>query len=164
MYQIKLIAHKEITENELNEVVKIKSAQWHYSYNEQLEWIKKNIKDLDIHVLLSSDGRNVAYLNLIDIDLFVEEIPVKGFGIGNVCAIEKGNGFGFELMKEVNETIIRLNKVGLLFCKEPLLKYYSSLGWVELRSTEYKINCEGSKVMVFNSRNGSFVRYEGILF
>ncbi|MBJ9722867.1 hypothetical protein I5515_13775 [Acinetobacter calcoaceticus] len=166
MYQIKLIAHKEITENELNEVVRIKSAQWHYSYDEQLQWIKKNIKDLDIHVLLSLDGRNVAYLNLIDIDLFVEEIAVKGFGIGNVCAIEKGKGFGFELMKEVNETIIRLNKVGLLFCKEPLLKFYRSLGWKDLASEEYKINGDKLEVMIYNVNydNKILIEYDGILF
>ena len=102
MFHIKLIVHKEITEDELNEVSRIKSAQWHYSYEEQLQWIKKNIKDTDIHVLLSLDGRNIAYLNLIDIELFVEGVAVKGFGIGNVCAIQKGKGFGFVLMKEVN--------------------------------------------------------------
>lgn len=164
MFHIKLIVHKEITEDELNEVIRIKSAQWHYSYEEQLQWIKKNLKNTDIHVLLSLDGRNIAYLNLIDIELFVEGVAVKGFGIGNVCAIQKGKGFGFELMKEVNKTITQLNKVGLLFCKEQLLKYYSSLGWVELSQTEYKINCGNSKVMVFNTGNVAFVKYDGILF
>lgn len=164
MYEIKLIVHKEITENELNEIIRIKSAQWYYSYADQLQWINKNIKDSDIHVLLSLDGQNVAYLNLIDIDLFIEEMVIKGIGIGNVCAIEKGQGYGFKLMEVANKTIIELNKVGLLFCKEPLLKYYSSLGWVELDQTEYSINCGDSKVMVFNTRNGVFVKYDGILF
>lgn len=164
MYNIKLIVHKEITEDDLNEVLRIKSAQWHYSYEEQLQWVKKNIKDSDIHVLLSLNGNNVAYLNLIDIDLFLDEILTKGFGVGNVCAIVRGKGFGFELIKEVNKFITQSNKMGLLFCKEPLLKYYSSLNWVELNQTEYKINCENSKVMIFNSRNSVFVRYDGLLF
>lgn len=166
MFHIKLIVHGNIAEDELNEVIGIKSTQWNYSYEEQMQWIKKNIKDTDIHVLLYLNGKSVAYLNLIDIDLVVSNISKKGLGIGNVCAIEKGKGFGFELMKETNSFISQSNKIGLLFCKEPLLKFYRSLGWKDLASEEYKINGDKIEVMIYNVNynNKILIEYDGTLF
>lgn len=166
MFHIKLIAHKEITEDELNEVIKIKSAQWHYSYEDQLQWIQKNIKDADIHVLLYFNENSVAYLNLIDIDLKLGEVFVRGFGVGNVCAVEKGRGFGFEIMSEVNRYILNSNKIGLLFCKDQLLKFYRSLGWKELESNEYKIKGDNLKVMAINIHcyTELLIEYDGIIF
>lgn len=164
MFEIKLVKHQDVTDKDIKEVVDLKSKQWNFDLDKQIQWINSNIKDSDFHVLLLLDKKNVAYLNLIDIDLFMEGKVVKGLGVGNVCAIEKGQGYGFKLMEAANKIIIELNKVGLLFCKEPLLKYYSSLGWVELNLDEYEINCGNSKVMVFNTKDSVFVKYDGILF
>ncbi|OTG66886.1 hypothetical protein B9T25_08895 [Acinetobacter sp. ANC 4470] len=166
MFQIRLIKHQDATGQDIKEIVDLKSKQWDFSLDKQLQWIKDNIKNSDFHMLLLLDNKSVAYLNLIDIDLVVNDISKKGLGIGNVCAIEKGKGYGFELMKEANKTISDLNQIGLLFCKEPLLKYYSSLNWKELKRNEYRIKCENSKVMVFNINMSEklIVDYDGILF
>lgn len=166
MFHIKLIVHKEITEDELNEVIRIKSTQWHYIYEEQLQWIKNNIKDTDIHVLLYLNKNIVAYLNLIDINLEINGVQEKGYGVGNVCAIERGKGFGFRIMQEVNQYILNSKKVGLLFCKEQLLKFYHSLGWKALEPKEYKIKGDNLKVMVFNIKytNQFLVDYDGAIF
>lgn len=166
MFHIKMINHQDITKQELNEIIAVKSTQWHHNYDQQLKWIDENIKETDIHVLLLSNNINVAYLNLIDIDLVVNDIPKKSLGVGNVCAIEKGKGYGFELMKEVNKIISDLNKIGILFCKVALLNYYSSLNWKELKQNQYRIDCGNSKVMVFNIDIGekTIIDYDGILF
>ena len=166
MFHIKLIKHQDITEIDIKEIVNLKSKQWKFSLDRQLQWIKKNIKNSDLHVILYLKNKSVAYLNLINIDLVVNDIPKKGLGVGNVCAIEKGKGYGFELMKEVNKTISDLNKIGILFCKTPLLKYYNSLNWKVLKQNQYRIDCGNSKVMVFNIDIGeeTIIDYDGILF
>ena len=164
MFDIKLIKHQDLTESDVREVIDLKSKQWDFNFEKQLQWIKDNIKKSDLHMFLLLDNESVAYLNLIDIDLIVDDIPMKGLGVGNVCAIKKGKGFGFELMKEANKVITQSDKIGLLFCKEPLLKYYSFLNWTELSQAEYKINCGNSKVMIFNTKKNLFLKYDGIIF
>lgn len=166
MFEIKLIKHQDVTDKDIKEVVDLKSKQWDFSLEKQMQWIKNNIKNSDFHMLLLLDKKSVAYLNLIDVDLIVNGMPRKGLGIGNVCAIEKGKGYGFELMKEANKIISDLNQIGFLFCKEPLLKFYNSLGWEELESKSYKIKYDNLKVMVFNIKydNEFLIEYEGIIF
>lgn len=166
MFEIKLIRHQNVTEQDIKEVVDLKSKQWNFSLDKQMLWIKNNIKNSDLHMLLLLDKKSVAYLNLIDVDLIVNGMLRKGLGIGNVCAIEKGKGYGFELMKEANKIISSLNKIGFLFCKEPLLKFYHSLGWRELESKNYKIRGDSLKVMVFNIKydNEFLIEYDGIIF
>ncbi|WP_089604234.1 GNAT family N-acetyltransferase [Acinetobacter piscicola] len=166
MFEIKLIKHQDVTEQDIKQVVDLKSMQWNFSLDKQIQWIKNNIKNSDFHMFLLLNGKGVAYLNLIDIDLIVNGISRKGLGIGNVCAIEKGKGHGFELMKEANKVISNLNQTGLLFCKEPLLKFYHSLGWEELAPKSYKVKGDNLKVMVFNIKydNNFFIEYDGIIF
>lgn len=166
MFHIKVIKHQDITKQELDEVIAIKSKQWHYNYEQQLNWINSNIKENDIHILLQLGNSVVAYLNLIDIDVEINENSIKGYGVGNVCAIEKGKGFGFEIMKEANSYILDSKKVGLLFCKQPLLRFYKSLSWNEVEPKNYKINGKDLNVMIFNVvlNENMFVVYNGIDF
>ena len=166
MFCIKLISHNEITNNELNEVIKIKSSQWKYSYEEHLYWIKKNLHESDIHVLLYLKKKAVAYVNLIDINLVLNGENKKGYGIGNVCAIEKGKGYGLEIMKEVNKIILNSNLIGVLFCKELLLNFYKQTGWKQLESKYFKISRDDIKVMVLNvpDTKNLLIEYDGIIF
>ena len=53
MFELILIPHKEVTSKQLEEIIKIKSKAWPYSFEKQLEWINTNLKETDIHVLLS---------------------------------------------------------------------------------------------------------------
>lgn len=166
MFKIKLIRHENITEADIEEVVSLKSTQWHFDFKEQLHWIQKNLKKSDYHVLLMDNDICVSYLNLVDIDLKVNGIYEKGFGIGNVCAIERGKGYGFYLMKETNKIIKNSNKIGLLFCKNPLLRFYENLNWKQISRDQYKIDCKDINVMVFNVLvNQKMVfEYDGLLF
>ena len=77
MFHIKVIKHQDITKQELDEVIAIKSKQWHYNYEQQLNWINSNIKENDIHILLQLGNSVVAYLNLIDIDVEINENSIK---------------------------------------------------------------------------------------
>lgn len=89
MFHIKLIVHENIAQDELNEVIRIKSTQWNYSYEEQMQWIKNNIKDTDIHVLLYFNEKSVAYLNLIDIDVIVSNISKKALVLVMYALLKK---------------------------------------------------------------------------
>jgi len=149
MFRLKLIKHEFITEQDIKDIIFIKSKQWDFDSYSQRKWILENIKETDLHLILTLDNKNIAYLNLIDIDLKVNNINKQGLGVGNVCAIEKRKGYGFELMKQAIDFIRGEGRIGLLFCKDPLVKFYKSLGWQLLKKNQYNDRLE-SNIMILN--------------
>lgn len=164
----KYIFHKDITENELLEVIKIKSIAWPYSLENQLQWIKDNIEDDDIHVLLMDEKNDVkAYLNMIAIVFKINGKINSGFGIGNVCALEKGKGWGKELIISVNSYLKDNGQIGILFCKQVLVKFYSENDWnlIENEKIILKKAFENIKCMISNKElNLKKLEYTGKLF
>jgi hypothetical protein len=49
---IELIATKDLPDNILQDICKLKQQHWKYSIPEQMKWIKRNLTQDDIHVLL----------------------------------------------------------------------------------------------------------------
>lgn len=167
MFEIIYIKHEKITQEQLDEVIKIKSVAWPFSYEKQLEWIRKNIKDSDIHVLLLKDKAVVAYLNLVNIELIVDTIRHSAYGIGNVCAIEKGKDLGKELIIRVNSYLKTMNRIGLLFCKPSLLNFYKKNYWNLVSNEKFKNKNSVIEVniLVYNFNiEYYFIEYNGELF
>ena len=129
MFELRTIRHADLSPQEKDEIINIKSVAWPYPYEKQVEWIDKNLKDTDIHLLLIEDNKTVAYLNLIPNVLLLDNNVYHFLGVGNVCSIERGKGYGFELMKQTNQLISEENKIGLLFCKPSLVYFYNKIGW-----------------------------------
>ena len=153
MFDSKIIQHADISQKDLDEIINIKSVAWPYSYKKQVEWININIKDSDSHLLLLSENKVVAYLNLISIELIIDNCNYIGLGVGNVCAIEKGQGYGVELMKKVNQFITRQDYLGLLFCKTSLVNFYIKNNWniIEKKRLELSFANNNIETMIFNS-------------
>lgn len=152
MFQSLIIPHAEITLTKLNEIIQIKSIAWPYCYEKQFEWIHDNLKNTDIHVLIYQEETLIAYLNLIDIEFKIDGNLKNGFGIGNVCALKIGKGWGKYLIKCTNTYLKDNNKIGLLFCKSQLVKFYSDNNWRLVRNE--KLNCPFKnevQSMVYNS-------------
>lgn len=167
MLEVLYIQHDKLTQPLLDEIIKVKTAAWSYSYDEHYKWIKSNLKNSDIHVLLYDGNTALAYINLIEIQLDIDLIELNGFGVGNVCAIEKGKGWGKELILRVNKFLIENNKVGLLFCKNELIKFYIENGWIITSSEQIKLSNinNGVNTLVYNVPD-NFIRlkYDGISF
>lgn len=155
MFDLILIPHKDISSLLLKAVIEIKSKAWPYSFDRQLEWINTNLKIGDIHVILTLNNINVAYLNLIEIDFKIDETNMLGYGIGNVCASEKGKGWGKEIMAQTNSYLVNRNKIGLLFCKNSLVRFYNLNSWsvIEKNKLNFSFNNESIETMVFNLDN-----------
>lgn len=167
MFSLKLIPHNEATQKQLNEIIRIKSKSWAYSHEKQVDWLTKNLNRTDIHVLLTFNKLNVAYLNLIDIYLKVDGQIKIGYGIGNVCSLEKGKGWGKEIMIQSNYFLENKNRIGLLFCRDTNLQFYIKNNWKLIGKEKIVIPFENAsiKTMIFNFgidfRN---LEYSGRLF
>lgn len=168
MFEIRAIPHSQVTKEQLDQIIQIKSIAWPYPYEAQQNWIKKNLKESDIHVLLQNEqNESVAYLNLIPIVLKLDGAPISAFGIGNVCALETGKGWGRVLIDKINEFLEINHAIGLLFCKESLVRFYSESHWTVLapEKLDFKHAME-VKTMMFDSTMQTFktLEYHGKLF
>lgn len=129
MLEVKIIKHKNIHSSELEAICKIKSIFGNYTLESQLNWITNNIKDEDIHFLIYDNDKLIAYTNLIEEILLINNKKINILGIGNVCVDEKGKNKGLLLMKNVNRFLLDNNKIGLLFCKKNLIAFYEKTDW-----------------------------------
>lgn len=154
MFNLILVPHKDLSQKNLDEIINIKSLAWPYSYQKQLEWINSNLKDTDIHVLLYLDKSLVAYLNLIEIEFTIDGILKNGYGIGNVCAKEKGKGFGKEIIMQTNTYLSQLDTICLLFCKDRLVNFYLQNNWtvIDKEKLILAFNNEFIETMIFNCK------------
>ena len=167
MISLTVIKHFDISNYMLDEVIKIKSAAWDYDYDKQLQWIGNNISDDDIHLLLNIDDTFVAYMNLIDIEFLVNNILYKGYGIGNVCSIKRGVGYGDILMHLANDYLKLHNKIGILFCKKQLIDFYKRNNWVIVDTDKIHIHSANYEIytMLYNyNDNIRHLIYNGNLF
>lgn len=162
MIQLEVIQHKNINKKQLDDIIKVKSHAWSYSYRSQLDWINSNLKDSDIHVLLKKESLAIAYLNLITIQLMINDENVEGLGVGNVCTTIKGEGWGRKIMLETNKIIKNRNKVGLLFCKKELNGFYCKNNWKIINRKYLKFEFEDEKVEVMLFNHSS--KIDGISF
>lgn len=152
MFDIIIIRHDQLPDDLLNQIIKVKTAAWPFCYDSQKKWIKANLKDIDLHILLLKDKEIVAYLNLIPIEVTIDSTLYIGYGIGNVCALQKGKGYGYELMKNVNEIITKESKLGLLFCKSNLQNFYVKSGWTIVNKEKVALSFEydNIEILMFN--------------
>lgn len=128
------IIHKNIREDDLLDVIKVKSSSWNYSYEQHLSWIQENLTEDCIHFLLRENDEPIAYLNFIPITIAIDGVKFNALGVGNVCSVQKGKGHGKLLMENCNNYINQSRKIGVLFCKQSLVGFYSKLGWEEVES------------------------------
>ena len=117
MNKVSIIPHEKITKQQIAEIIDIKMNIWPFPFEEQYKWIINNLKDDDIHIYLKVDGKIVSYLNLISIMIEIDQASINGFGVGNVCSLEKSRGYGKEVLLQANNYINNNNRVGMLFCK-----------------------------------------------
>lgn len=167
MYSVNYILNKDLSTEILDQIINIKSIAWPYPYSSQINWIRKNMSPLDIHVLLYKENIPVAYLNLIDTYVTVNGEVLKVYGVGNVCAIKRHEGFGKILMEKIGSFIENEGRMGLLFCRKPLLNFYFQLGWRFPKSISFSlIELEDDvKTLIFNMNNlDDNIEYSGIFF
>jgi len=127
---VKIIYHSELEKSHTKDIIGVKSMSWHYTFEQHLEWMNKNLLPNDIHFLVYDDnGLLMSYLNLVNVSVFINNEKISILGIGNVCSRYKGKGDGNKLMIELNDYLFKNHLKGLLFCKESLISFYEKYNW-----------------------------------
>lgn len=133
MLNIKILNNEEIPTELLDTIISIKSTAWKYTKKEQINWIKNNLNINDFHVLLYDKGEAISYLNLVSTNVFIDEQLTPILGVGNVCTSKTGQGYGGEILRLTSLFLKKNNIIGLLFCKENLVKFYNKFNWNEIK-------------------------------
>ncbi len=148
--EFKFCKHSQIAQQELEKIVDLKKRHWNYTSEEHLNWIERNMKAEDIHVLMFEKEELVAYLNLINTEVIINNTTQPFIGIGNVCSREKGKGYGSILIKEVNQYLFLQNQTGILLCKDTLVGFYSKNDWKLIYKNKVEADFSLFYTMVFN--------------
>lgn len=167
MYTLKMIRHREATPDIIERAITLKQKAWPYPLDSQKRWIEENLSPEDIHVFLVADGEYAAYMNLVKIQVCINDQMYDSYGIGNVCASIKGRGYGNKLVRLTNSYLVEVNKLGLLFCHTPLIRFYSECNWEMLPSEKCvePVLEKGIHAMIFNaSVKIKLLKYQGKLF
>ena len=148
---LEIIKHKDILFRDLLRAIAVKSVAWPHPIESQVKWIIENIDEEDEHVFLKEDSIDLAYMNLVKISFTANDTDYMAYGIGNVCAAEKGKGYGRELMNRVNDYLKEKKICGLLFCRDALVPFYKLYGWEEVKQDVCKepVLAEGIHVMTY---------------
>lgn len=165
----RFIRHKDVDQNTLENIIRVKSFSWPYPYEKQKQWIDENLGIDDIHVMYFEHEELRAYTNLISIQVNINGNITKAYGIGNVCASEKGKGYGKVIMNEINAFIGDMeNVVGVLFCKDELINFYKKTGWILLNKNNVYlngINDNTINTMISNTPDSNVkLQFDGKLF
>ena len=160
MYRFSIVTQEDLTIKDLDSICLIKGIFGLYTIQEQLEWIKYNIKPTDKHLMMYKGHELLGYLNIVNIDLIIDGIETKVFGIGNVCVNEKGKGLGAELMIYLANLLANDNKIGILFCGQLNVGFYNRYGWDLLDSSF----CDSETMIFMNGKPFKDLGYSDRLF
>lgn len=149
--EFKFYLQSQLTKIYLDEIINLKNIYWHHSYNGHEKWIKNNIRDEDLHMLMFENNVLVGYLNLIKINVSIDNSVSSFLGIGNVCSKEKGKGYGKQLLMGVNNYLEFNNLQGMLLCKNELTDFYKKSNWLLIsKNLTNKSFSENINVMMYN--------------
>ena len=164
--KLEIIKHNDILFRDLLRAIAVKSIAWPHPIESQVKWIIDNMIHDDMHVFLTEDGKDKAYMTLSPVEGILNDIKTRFMGVGCVCAKERGKGDGGKLLSSVNEYLKSNGLYGLLFCKANLIKFYNRNGWQLLPNEIVTLQPqhEGVYVMVYNCNNVRSFQYSGRFF
>lgn len=165
--ELEIIKHKDILFRDILRAIAVKSVAWPHPLESQIRWIVDNIGNNDEHVFLKEGSQDLAYMNLVPITFLANYTRYMAYGIGNVCTAIKGNGYGGELMRQVNEYLKQKRYSGLLFCKDVLVPFYKQYDWKEVshKACKAPVLADDIHVMTYLAPDSiSDFSYQGFLF
>lgn len=135
----KTVKHRELSKEEAMAIARLKNQHWPYGIQSQLNWMKTNIANDDVHLIgkkdSSIDTGIQAYLTLSVVQAVIDDADQGFIGIGGVCVDQalRHTGIGRELMIESKRYILARRQPGILLCKDELVGFYEKCGWHLLR-------------------------------
>lgn len=92
MTNLEIIRHNDILFRDLLRAVAVKNVAWPHPVESQVKWIIDNMQPDDMHVFLTENGEDKAYMTLSPVTATVNGVETPFMGVGCVCAAKPGMG------------------------------------------------------------------------
>lgn len=134
------VSHSNVTYEELLEIVDLKMTVWKYPKESQLEWIKQNVYNEDIHYLMYNKDMLIAYLCVCAVNLKIGENCTSVFGLSNVCVRNNMQKMGLGTLI-VNKILEKYNNNPvLLLTTYKNVSFYEKIGFNRYSGNLYIMN------------------------
>jgi len=131
---VRYILQEELDDVMLEKIIALKQQHWNYTRDSHKQWIDENLYKNEFHLCVElSTGQIIAYLNVVNLEVFCNEKQTEFLGVGNVCVDKmfSGKGLGLLLIQIVDFFIRQIGKPAVLLCRKNLSEFYNKAGWHE---------------------------------
>lgn len=115
----KFICHKDIEENVIEDIIKLKETFWPFPYESQIKWINNIFTDNDEHYVYYENGILKAYCCILHRNNHILDSVI-------IHPDYRKQGLGTKMVQEV---ITHIKKNIFLLCKKETISFYERLGW-----------------------------------
>jgi len=145
--KVKFQKNRYTKKKNLEEIINLKSKEWKFGRKSQINWIKRNLKEKDIHVTLKYKNKLIGYTMLRNRVLIGKNKIRKNFYFFDTHLVDikfrnklvnKKSPSHF-LMKNILSYILKNKKISFLLCKKKLTNYYKFHNWKIMNQKKYKI-------------------------
>ena len=67
------LLHSKLSKTDLAKIISIKQKHWNYSSKEHENWIRNNIINDDIHVMMLENEILFGYMNLVNVEVIINK-------------------------------------------------------------------------------------------
>ena len=136
-YRLKIYLTKNLNQNLINKILKLKSTNWKNTLSSQKKWFKKNLFKNDIHIILENKKILVGYVALRKRIFYYDDNHkyINQILLFDTLIIRKkyrGNGYAEKLVKKTIKISDKLKTLMILSCKKEVLDFYVKLGWKKI--------------------------------
>ncbi len=142
--RLKIYSTKNLHQNLINKIIKLKSTHWKNNLSNQKKWFKKKLFKNDIHIILENKKILIGYVALRK-RIFYYDNNVKYLNqilLFDTLIVRKqyrGNGYAEKLVKKTAKISDKLKTLMILSCKKEVLDFYIKLGWKKIYKKKLKI-------------------------
>ena len=124
-----VILHSNLSDKNLDQIIKLKKQEWKYKINSQKRWIKDNIHKDDTHILLKLNNKTIGYTMLRALK---KNKKIIYFDTHIIDKNLRGKNLSSFLMRVAIKQIKNKKKLAILRCKNNLKKYYENYKWKDV--------------------------------
>lgn len=152
--KVKVIKHHELTDDMERTIANFKNETWVYTIESQVRYLRDNCNIDDLHLILLFDNEIVSYLCIHNIDIVIDGVINRVFGIGSVCTSPKNRGNGYsKMLLEYSDNLLLKGYPSVLLCQDGLIDFYEKFNWILSERNHF---FEGREFNIM-TRNISFV-------
>tara|TARA_B100001057_G_scaffold472854_1_gene536580 strand:- start:406 stop:942 length:537 start_codon:yes stop_codon:yes gene_type:complete len=150
-----------------NDICRLKDKFWKFGLSSQKKWLKKNVKEEDVHNCIFANKKLVGYTLIRRRKALYQKKTISYYLIDTVTVIQnlRGQQIGKVLM-ELNTSLSKKNKkISFLLCKKKLIYFYRKCGWKKLKKQKFLVNGKKPRLfgMMYNPNKSKIEKTKSLL-